>query len=272
MFEFDTMSLYAVVIALAALLATILVWQSQRTQKMVLGWMAAAILGVLLGAAGLHAVVCMSGGKLAKPTFRPPGEVTPKGPTSIDPVTYAAMLAEGKVPGTGGAPAGKGAGMPGMGGMGGPAAPAPKRDLAALVRKLELLSGDIGIALAPSQAAAVADCLKDVEKAESMSDDEAKAKYDKLLSLLDDGQKSRLAAIELPRPPRAGGPGGAGPGGKGPGGPGGPGGKGPGGPSGPGQDPLANPFKQEANAKPLDGLRQRLASKGEPEKTPPKKP
>jgi len=268
MLGLDAMSSYILVVALVTLLAAILVWQFQRSQKTALGWLAAALLGVLLGAAGSYAAARLSGYEMMKSlpvVVSTEGGEAPQAGGPPGPVG-------GKMTGMGGGSPGKGGGMPGMGGMGGgPPAPRPKRDLTTLVRKLELLTGDIGITLSPTQAAAIADCLKDVEKAESMSDDEAKAKHEKLLSLLDDAQKSRVAAIELPRPPRAGGPGGAGPGS--PGGAG-PGGKGPGGagPAGPSQDPSANPFKQEADAKALGGLRQRLAPKGEAGKTPPKKP
>lgn len=266
MLDLDAMSSYILVVALVTLLAAILVWQLQRSQKMALGWLAAALLGVLLGAAGSYAAVRLSGYAIMKSLPAPVGmdregaaARTAGGGGEARPSGGAAGSMGGKMAGMGGGSPGKGGGMPGMGGMGGPPAPRPKRDLTALVRKLELLTGDIGITLSPAQAAAIADCLKDVEKAESMSDDEAKARHEKLLSLLDDGQKSRVAAIELPRPPRAGGPGGAGPGG-------------PGGRGGPGQDPSANPFQQETDAKALSGLRQRLAPKSEAEKAPPKKP
>ncbi len=265
--DLDAMSSYILVVALVTLLVAMLAWQFQRSQKSALGFLAAAILGVLLGAAGSFAAARLAGYETIKP---PPAMPAPDaeaaarttGPDVDEGGPPGGMPGSkgGKKGGKGGAP-GKGGGMPGMGG--GAFAPTPKRELTTLVRKLELLTGDIKISFSPSQAAAIADCLKDVEKADSMSDDEAKAKHEKLLGLLDDGQKSRVAAIELPRPPRGGGPGGKGPGGKGPGA------KGPG---GPGQDPSANPFKQEADAKALGGLRERVASKAEADKTPPKKP
>ena len=111
-----------------------------------------------------------------------------------------------------------GGGMMG-GGMGGPN---PKRDLTTLVRKLSLLTGKIQITLTAEQAASVTTALADIETSEKMSDDDAKAKYDALMALLDDDQKSTLDAIGLPRPR---GPGGFGGGMGGPGaGMGGPGG------------------------------------------------
>jgi hypothetical protein len=118
------------------------------------------------------------------------------------------------------------------------------------VRELELLTGDVAIALSAEQGIALVAALQDIEKAESMSDEDAQAKHDEILGLLDDGQKSRLEAISLPRR-RPGGPGG------------GPGGGGGGGEAGgePAED--ANPFLEEANGKALSSLRERLGS-GEP--------
>ena len=59
MSDLDAMSPYILVFALVTLLVAILVWQRQRSQKAALGWLAAAVLGVLLGAAGSYvAAVC----------------------------------------------------------------------------------------------------------------------------------------------------------------------------------------------------------------------
>ena len=143
--------------------------------------------------------------------------------------------------------------------MGGPRPPRPKRDLTSLVRKLDLLTGDVSITLSDEQAASLGGCLADVEKAESMSDDDAQAKHEELLALLDEDQKSRLDAIGLPRR-RSGGPGG--PGGA-PGGRGGPGG-GPGGPGGGEQAEDANPFQEESNAQAITSLRERFGAEEEP--------
>jgi hypothetical protein len=138
--------------------------------------------------------------------------------------------------------------------------PRPKRDLTTLVRKLDLLTGDIGITLTAAQAAAVNDRLRDVEKSAKMSDDDAKAKHDQLMAVLNENQKARLEAIGLPQPARSGGPG------MGPDMPG-MGGAMPGmaaGSSGaaPKQDENQNPFQQDAEAKAVKSLRERLASKG----------
>jgi hypothetical protein len=142
--------------------------------------------------------------------------------------------------------------------MEGSGEPRPKRDLATLVRKLDLLTGDIGITLSAEQATAVSNCLKDVEKPAEMSDDDAKAKRDQLMAVLNENQKARLEAIGLPQPARSGGPG------MGPGMPGMDGGM-PGmmgGAAAPKQDEDQNPFQQDAEGKALKSLRERLASKG----------
>ena len=139
--------------------------------------------------------------------------------------------------------------------------PRPKRDLTNLVRKIDLLTGDVGIALSDDQAASLIAALAEVESAETMSDDDAQAKHDQILKLLDEGQQSKLDVVGLPRRPRGGGrPGGGGPGGGGPGG-GGPGGGGPGGPE---QAEDANPFQEETNAEALDRLRQKFAQAEKP--------
>jgi hypothetical protein len=88
------------------------------------------------------------------------------------------------------------------GGMGMFGGPRPKRDLTYVVRKVALLTGEVGIGLSADQAAAFMAALKDLEKPETMTDDEAQAKHDELLALLDDDQKKQLEAIGLPRGPR----------------------------------------------------------------------
>ena len=132
--------------------------------------------------------------------------------------------------------------------------PRPKRDLAALVRKLDLLTGDIGITLTAAQAAAINDCLKDVEKPAKMSDNDATAKQDRLMAVLNEKQKASLEAIAIPKRPTSGGPAKDGPM------PGGPGmmSSGP----APQADEDQNPFQQDAEGKALKSLRERFASKG----------
>nr|MCU0978143.1 hypothetical protein [Pirellulaceae bacterium] len=118
---------------------------------------------------------------------------------------------------------GMGGGGMGGGGMGGPN---PKR-------------GDIGLKLSPEQSKSVSAALADVEKADEMSDEDAQAKHDEILALFDDGQKSQLEGVGLPRPQR---------------------GAGGGSPGGPPPAPPANPFHDEANSAALKNLRQRFGA------------
>ena len=130
------------------------------------------------------------------------------------------------------------------GGMGGNRAPSPKRQLTTLVRKLELLTGDIAVKLTPDQSAAIAALVADLAKTEKLSDDEAIAKYEALRAILSDDQKAKEEAIGLPfRRPAGGGGGGFG-----------------GGLAGGGdQNPDANPFQEAENAAALKSLHGRVA-------------
>jgi hypothetical protein len=118
------------------------------------------------------------------------------------------------------------------------------------VRKIDLLTGDIGLKLSQEQAKSVATALADVEKADEMSDDAAKAKHDEILALLEDAQKSQLDAIGLPRPQRGAG----------------------GGSGGPPPAPPANPFQDELNGAALKNLRQRFGAEAPKSESPPPSP
>lgn len=239
---------YLLIVAIATLLVASLVWARQRGGKPLAGWAAASLLGILLGSIGSFAVMRQSGYTIERApveTYNMPvvgmagegggGAAGPSGPEMM-----------GGGPG-GGMMGGMGGGMMG-GGMGGPRAPQPKRELTMLVRKLDLLTGDIGITLTADQQQALGEALAGVEEAEAMSDDDAKAKQELILAVLDDEQEGRLNAIGLPRPT----------GGMGGGGMGGPGG-GMGGMGGGGQAP-ENPFQQETEGKALASLRQKLGA------------
>ena len=259
MFGIDAISSYILVVALLTLFVAVLVWQPQKKQKTVSVWLASGVIGVLLGAAGAFALVHLMGFELKRhapgqtaTTERPSG---PGGATGGPPgKTVSREEAEGREKG-GGSP-GKGGG--GMGGMGAKMpAEQPKRDLAILVRKLELLTGDVAVVLTAEQAAGLTECLKDLDAAEKLSDADAKQKLDKINALLDDKQKASLQAVGLPFGPR-GGFGGA---------------KMPaGGAKGERPDADANPFKQDTEGKSLKALRDRAASKADAGKAPPKKP
>ena len=251
MYGFDAVSSYLLVVALATLLVAILVWQPYRSVRTVNVWLASGVVGVLLGTCIPCAVMQLNGYELTKAIVLPSG-------------VSAAASTPGGGPGMGCPSMGGGMkgmegmkGMPGMG-MGGSGEPQPKGDLATLVQKLDLLTGDIGITLTAEQAAAVNDRLRDVEKSAKMSDDDATAKHDQLMAVLNENQKARLEAIALPQPARSGGPGmGGHKPGMYPGMPGCPmmGGGAP-------PTPDQNPFQQDAEGKAVKSLRERLASKG----------
>ncbi|HUT90833.1 MAG TPA: hypothetical protein VMY37_15115 [Thermoguttaceae bacterium] len=254
MFGVHVISVYLLAVGLLTLLLLVLVWQRQRSGKTIVVWLTSAVTGILLGCVGSLAIVCLAGYHVEVVHGTP--EIFPSAPVpGTDEVAMEDMSAMG-MPAMGG---------PGMGGPGGGGGrpPRPKRDLTTLVRKIDLLTGDVGLIVSDEQVGSLLGCLADVETAETMSDDDAQAKHDEILAVLDEDQKSRLDAIDLPRRrPGGGGPGG--PGGPGGGGSGGPGGGGPGGPGGGEQAEDANPFQEESNAEALTHLRERFGATDEP--------
>ncbi len=246
MFGIDVITSYLLVVAIATLLVAVLIWQTHRTGRTVIVWVAASALGVILGSIGSYAAIRSAGYTVVRaPGFPIPGDAA-LSPLGMPP---PAMMLGGMMPG--------GMGMMGMG------APQPKQDLATLVRKLDLLTGDITVTLTAQQAAAVRECLQDVEHAAATSDDEAKQLHERLLAVLSEDQKKRLFAIELPRRGGPGGPPGMGGGmmGKGSGGMMSKGGMG----GGPQQTPPPNPLQQEPFATALKSLRDKLASQATPQ-------
>lgn len=180
------------------------------------------LVGVLLGSVP-YAVMRLNGYELTKPVSGESAAPEPSGETAmICPMT--------------------GEPISGLGMMGGFGGPQPKRDLTTLVQKLDLLTGDIGITLTAEQAAAVNDCLRDVEKSALMSDDDAQAKHDQLMAVVNENQKARLEAIGLPQPARSDGPGMMS--------------------ASPSLYNDKNPFRQDAEGKAVKSLRERLVSKG----------
>ncbi len=236
MLVFDQVTSYLLVLALLTLFVAVFVRQSQGSQRAVVAWLAAGLLGILLGSAGSYAIMRTTGYQLTKVP-----QPTPAADETIA-VSGAAEMSGMGPRGSGGM------GMGGMGaggmGMGDRFAPRPKRELTTLVRKLDLLTGDIAIALSDEQAKTLAESLKDVELADNMTDDDARAKNEQILSALDEDQKARLEAIGLPRRARSG--------------PGRPEDAGPGGIGRPADSESTNPFAQEVEAKALNSLRERL--------------
>lgn len=131
-----------------------------------------------------------------------------------------------------------------MGGGGGGQGPRPKQQLTTLIRKLELLTGDIAVTLTDEQRQALAKQLDEFAELKTLTDDDAEKKYNDLLALFDDAQKAKQEAIGLPFRRGGGGGGGGGFGG-----------------GGAQPAPDANPFESEANANALKSLRERLTSK-----------
>ncbi|HEV7223596.1 MAG TPA: hypothetical protein VGN42_12895 [Pirellulales bacterium] len=160
--------------------------------------------------------------------------------TSVEMSGAPSMGAGGMVPATP-SMGGGGGEMGGAGGGGGGAAATGKRDLTALVGKLELLSREdlkLHLTLDADQSAQVAKELAALDTAETLTAEEAQEHLDVLEALLTPQQKAAVDAIGLPRP----GGGGGGMGGGGMGAP----------------APDQNPFAQEANQKRLQDLLGRL--------------
>jgi hypothetical protein len=170
-----------------------------------------------------------------------------------------------------------------MGGMmamaGGPGGgPRARRDLTALVGKLELVTRGLHLELTAEQVEKLSLAVKELDSQDEMTEEQAEKHLNEIKGLLDGDNQKLLESFELPRRAPSGGQGGGGGGGGrspvmaggpppsvnktapppsvGPVGAGG----GPGGGGGAAQASDQNPFKQEENAKRLKGLRDRLDS------------
>ncbi|MCY2994945.1 MAG: hypothetical protein NTY19_44855 [Planctomycetota bacterium] len=221
-FGTDLISAYLLLMAILAMLVASLLWQQQRTGRTVAVWLAAAVLGVLLGSVGSYAGMRLSRNHLAADFAGGPAAAADSMPASPS----------SGGPGMGGMGSGMGGGM--GGGRGGPQ---PKGELVSVVRKLDLLTSDIAITLSPTQAEAILKSLADLDKAEDLSDDDAKAKREEILAVLDEAQKAKIDGIGLPRQARAQSSG------------------------GPAPTPPANPFSQPTEAKALSSLSGKLTPK-----------
>jgi len=104
--------------------------------------------------------------------------------------------------GGGGAPGGGGGAPGGGGGGGGGGGPQPRRDVVNLVRKIDILTGDIQITLTQEQTNAIRQALAGVEDEMTLSDEAAQAKYDEIAKLLTSEQMKTQSLVELPRLPR----------------------------------------------------------------------
>ena len=116
----------------------------------------------------------------------------------------------GQAPGArGSSPGGGGGGFAGMGGRGGGMGAMfggggggrgqnSKRQLTTLVRKLSLLTGDVAIRLSDEQTQSLLDALADVADQDTMTDDQAKEKYEALSSILTEDQIAKQENVGLP--------------------------------------------------------------------------
>lgn len=203
-------------------------------------WLASGLLGLVLGGGATFLGMQYLG------YSNEPREIVIGAP----PADIAAMIARG------GPMGGMMSGGSGGGGPGGGGAARAKRDLTALVGKLNLLSQGVRVELTDDQSDDLAVKLAVLETAEKMTSDQAQESLESLQAILTDEQKASIASIELPRSPRSadgGGPTDGGP----PAGTGGP----PGAP----QPEDDNPFREEANQQRLTDLLTRL--KGAPPET-----
>ncbi len=222
---FDGVGAFVLVLGLATIMVLVLLLKQNRAKKDVAIWLASGVVGILLGGAASAAIVRGMGYEV---TLKPPAAPLE---TASGPVAGAGAAPVMGIPGGGG----MGGGMMGMMGGGG-GQPQPKRQLTTLVRKLELLTGDVAITLSLEQMTSIQATLNELSAIEKLTDEEAKDKHEKLLALLDEQQQAKQEAIGLPF--RRGGGGGMG--------------------GGAPPDPDANPFADEANAKALKSLRERL--------------
>ncbi len=186
-----------------------------------------AVICLALGAGAAVATMNLMGYHLDKPGAAQAESATPTPPMGMGgPPGSAAGGKMGM-----GAPGGPGAGAP-KGGMG--RGPNPKLQLASLVAKLDLVTGNLPtIQLTGEQRKKVQEQLQGLDAADELSDDEAKKRLDALLEVLKDHRQT----LELVgyRWPSQGGP-----------------------TSFSAPPELPNPFKEEKAAKPLKSLQSRL--------------
>lgn len=223
----DTIGLGIVLVMLLSLMFALVMQQRQRSQKTLALGLGALLIGGLVGSAGTLGALRLLGVRQVMWGTGDTGIPTGFGPVETYPldIETEAPTGEGDVDRRG-----RGGGM---------GAPDPGRELTTLVRKLDLLTGDIAIVLTAEQAAVVTQQLADVETSEHLSEEDAQVRMEAVLAQLDESQKARLEAIGLPRVPRGGGGPGGGPEGR--------------------AEAESNLFQQQVHAEALVRLRQRLS-------------
>ncbi len=207
----EPITLFLLLIALGSALVLVLMWQNQRKGKEISIWLFSLLLGVFFGGSAMLAGLMAAGYHFERypdgPNVATNASATSSGPSS----------GGGGAPGSSGRPGGGGVGGGGSGGgfgggrpgrgfggggPGGDGGSQGRRDLVNLVRKLDLLTGDIKISLTPEQSDALRQALAGVEDAKTLSNEDAQAKYDELAKLLTSEQMETQKLVELPRLPR----------------------------------------------------------------------
>ena len=235
-------------LGLALMLLLVSAFGGQQGVRKRIGVMCGGLFGVLLGTVAL-----VIGEVVISPETGPSLDVT-AGEPSPDEARKAAG-GGGMMGGMGGGGGGMMGGMGGggggggmMGGRGGGSRESGKRDLTTLVRKLELLTGEVSVKLSEEQIVSVTKKLVALGGEKSLNEEQAKAAYEELQELLTDVQQEQLKKISLPRSRggrRGGGFGGGGRSGPPPGAQTGDGG------SGEAEQEEGNPFTESANGKAL---------------------
>jgi hypothetical protein len=183
----DGISIYILTIALLALVSGVFINHRHKNAKTVSIWLASSFLGLLLGAAGALSACYLLDYEVVKQLELP--AIARLSDEDPDLAVTGNPGADGSGPGQGG----RGGGSRG----GGRQLPA-RFQLTMLVRKLDLLTGDIAIALTADQSRDIHALLKEIESSESLSDEQAQARHDALLGLLDDSQQAKTSAVSLP--------------------------------------------------------------------------
>ena len=182
MLNLDVISIYILTLALLALVFGVFVNNRQKNGKSLSLWMASTFLGLLLGATGALAVCYWTGYEVVEKLELPDLEAV----ALDDPDAEESMAPGGGASSGGSARRGSGRQVP------------ARFQLMMLVRKLELLTGDVGIKLSVEQASQVHALLTEIEAAETLSDEAAQQKHDALLALMEDTQQAKTAAVSIP--------------------------------------------------------------------------
>ena len=263
MLNLDVISIYILTLALLALVFGVFVNHREKNGKSVSLWLASTILGLLLGATGALGACYWLGYEVVEKLQLP----DPEAIALDDPDAEESMASGGGGPGGPGGPAG-GAERSSRGGSAsrGSSRQVPARfQLMMLVRKLELLTGDVAIKLSDEQASQVHALLKEIEAAETLSDEDSQQKHDALLALMEDAQKAKTEAVSIPF--RRGGSGGrGGSAGNSSGGRGGSSGNSGGGNRGAAAEDNTNLFREGSSAEAIQALLGRLGPDEEAEK------